>query len=116
MPVILATWEAEIRKIAVQSQPRQIVHKTLPLKYTTRNRAGGVAEVVEHLPSKCEALNSNPSTAKNKQTNKQKPTMRCHFTSLGWLYSERQKIHVGEDLWREWNCIYCEMQYKMQLF
>jgi hypothetical protein len=29
MPVILATQEAEIRRTAVQSQPRQIVHKTL---------------------------------------------------------------------------------------
>jgi hypothetical protein len=28
-PVILATQEAEIRRIMVQSQPRQIVHKTL---------------------------------------------------------------------------------------
>jgi hypothetical protein len=28
MPVILATQEAEIRRIIVQSQPRQIVHKT----------------------------------------------------------------------------------------
>jgi hypothetical protein len=27
--IILATWEAEIRSIAVQSQPRQIVHETL---------------------------------------------------------------------------------------
>jgi hypothetical protein len=26
MPVILATQEAEIRRIAIQSQPRQIVH------------------------------------------------------------------------------------------
>jgi hypothetical protein len=31
-PVILATQEAEIRKIAVQSQPRQIVHETLSFK------------------------------------------------------------------------------------
>jgi hypothetical protein len=29
MPVILATQEAEIRRIEVQSQPRQIVHQTL---------------------------------------------------------------------------------------
>jgi hypothetical protein len=28
-PVILATQEAEIRRIAVQNQPRKIVHKTL---------------------------------------------------------------------------------------
>jgi hypothetical protein len=32
MPVILATQEAEIKKIEVQSQPRQIVHKTLSRK------------------------------------------------------------------------------------
>jgi hypothetical protein len=31
-------------------------------------RAGGVAGVAEHLPSKCEALNSNPSIA-NKYIN-----------------------------------------------
>jgi hypothetical protein len=28
-PVILATWEAQIRRIEVQSLPRKIVHKTL---------------------------------------------------------------------------------------
>jgi hypothetical protein len=28
MPVILATWEAEIERMVVQGQPRQIVHKT----------------------------------------------------------------------------------------
>jgi hypothetical protein len=28
-PIILATWEAEIRRITVQSQPRQIVRETL---------------------------------------------------------------------------------------
>jgi hypothetical protein len=30
-------------------------------------RAGGVAKVVDHVPSKCEALSSIPSFAKNKQ-------------------------------------------------
>jgi hypothetical protein len=32
MPVILASREAEIRRIEVQSQPRQIVQETLSLK------------------------------------------------------------------------------------
>jgi hypothetical protein len=34
-PVIVATQEAEIRKIMVRSQPRQIVSKTLSQKYPT---------------------------------------------------------------------------------
>jgi hypothetical protein len=32
MPVVLAAQEAEIRKIAAQSQPGEIVHKTLSQK------------------------------------------------------------------------------------
>jgi hypothetical protein len=35
-PVILATQEAEIRRIVVPSQPGQIVHQTLSLKYPTQ--------------------------------------------------------------------------------
>jgi hypothetical protein len=35
-PVILATQEAEIKKIAVQSQPRQLVCKTLSQKHLTQ--------------------------------------------------------------------------------
>jgi hypothetical protein len=60
MPVILATQEAKIRRITVQSQPGKVVWKTLSQQYSTRKSAGGVAQVVEHLPSKCEALSSNP--------------------------------------------------------
>jgi hypothetical protein len=44
MPVILATQEAEIRRIAVRSQPRQIVHKTLSQKYLSQKRASRVAQ------------------------------------------------------------------------
>jgi hypothetical protein len=43
--VILATQEAEIRRITVQSQSGQKVHKTLPQKNPSqKNWAGGVAQ------------------------------------------------------------------------
>jgi hypothetical protein len=58
IPVILAIQEAEIGRIEVQSQPRQTVLKNLSQKYPTQKRTGGMAQVVEHLPSKHEALNS----------------------------------------------------------
>jgi hypothetical protein len=44
-PVMLATQEAEIRKISVQSQPRPKVHKTQSQKTLHKNRAGTVAQV-----------------------------------------------------------------------
>jgi hypothetical protein len=47
-PVILATHKAEMRRISV--------HKTLSQKYPTQKRPGRVAQLVEHLPSKHEAL------------------------------------------------------------
>jgi hypothetical protein len=37
-PVILATQEAEIRRIAVQSQPGQIVRETLSQKYPSQKK------------------------------------------------------------------------------
>jgi hypothetical protein len=44
MPVIIATQEAGIRRIAVLSKPGQIVRETLSWKTLhTKNRAGGVA-------------------------------------------------------------------------
>jgi hypothetical protein len=44
-------------------------------------RAGGMAQVIEHLPSKCEDLNSNPSTAKNKKR-KEKGYLLQYFGKL----------------------------------
>jgi hypothetical protein len=47
--IILATWEAEIRRIVVQNQHRQIVHETLSQKNPTQNRTGEVVQVIELL-------------------------------------------------------------------
>jgi hypothetical protein len=41
MPVILITWEAEIRRMAVQDQPRKIVCKTPSPKYPEQNGLEG---------------------------------------------------------------------------
>jgi hypothetical protein len=41
MPVILATQEAEIRRIVVQSQPRQIVCENLSQKTLHKRRKNG---------------------------------------------------------------------------
>jgi hypothetical protein len=38
MPIILATQEAQIRRISVQSQPGQIVHENLSSKYPSLKR------------------------------------------------------------------------------
>jgi hypothetical protein len=44
MPVILATQEAEIRRITVPSQPGQIVCETLSRKNPSQKRVGVVAQ------------------------------------------------------------------------
>jgi hypothetical protein len=49
-----------------QSQPGQMVCKTIFQKYPTQEMAGQVAQVGVWLPSKHETLNSNPSTTKIK--------------------------------------------------
>jgi hypothetical protein len=41
MPIVLATQEAEIRRIMVRGQPRQIVLKTLSQKKKTHHKRGG---------------------------------------------------------------------------
>jgi hypothetical protein len=61
--VTLVTQEAKIR---FEANPRQIVQETLFREYTTQKRARIVAQAVQCLPSKAEALSSNSSTTKNK--------------------------------------------------
>jgi hypothetical protein len=62
MPIILATQEAEIRRITVRSQAGQIACEILSRKNPSQKRAGGMPQVIEHLPTKGEALSSDPST------------------------------------------------------
>jgi dihydroxyacid dehydratase/phosphogluconate dehydratase len=50
-----------MRRITVQGK---IVPETHLKNTQHKKRAGGVAQVVGHLPKKLEALHSNPSTAK----------------------------------------------------
>jgi hypothetical protein len=54
-PVILATQETEIRRIKVQSQPREIVQESLSPKNPSQKRADGVAQGVssEFKPQYC---------------------------------------------------------------
>jgi hypothetical protein len=76
MLVILATQEAEFRKITIRSQHGPVRAIQSQKHPTQKNRAGGVAQVVVHLPSKCEAPSSNPRTAKKKKKKKKKEIER----------------------------------------
>jgi hypothetical protein len=67
-PVILASWEAEIGRIVVRDQYRQIVRWDSPISKTTKAKwTGGVANAVEHLLWACEALRSNPDPTGKKR-------------------------------------------------
>jgi hypothetical protein len=60
-------WEAQNRRIIVYTGLGK--DETLLKKNQRDNkegRAGGVAQAVEHLPSKLEALSSNPVSPQNK--------------------------------------------------
>jgi hypothetical protein len=67
MPVILATWEAEIWRISIWGQPFEENSLRDPVSKITRAKeTGGVAHVVEHLLCKHEVLSSNPTKNQNK--------------------------------------------------
>jgi hypothetical protein len=89
MPVILDTQEAEIRRVAVWSQPGQTVHGTLYQKYPTQKRASEVIEGVECLPSKCEVLSSNPEQPK-------KNPIECPQNHLIKLFA---KLYARKKIW-----------------
>jgi hypothetical protein len=56
-------WETESRRITVQGQPRQIVHKAPISKITRVKWIRGVAQEAEHLLCKHKALSSNSTPA-----------------------------------------------------
>jgi hypothetical protein len=70
MTVILETQEAEMRWFIFGDQSRYNVYTTISWQFTTQTRTGRVAEVVECLPRKGEALNSHPCTPNEKEINK----------------------------------------------
>jgi hypothetical protein len=76
--IILATQEAEIRRIVVRSQPGQIVCETLSRKKLSRKRAGGVAQGVnpEFKPQYCK----KPKT---------KPVRQTEMFTLSFFYNEK---------------------------
>jgi hypothetical protein len=67
MPVILAPQEAEIRRIMVGSQPRQIIRETLSQKTPTQKRGGGVVQGVgpEFKPQYCKKKKKDAQGCEN---------------------------------------------------
>jgi hypothetical protein len=97
MPVILLTWEAEIGRIKIQGQQRQIV-LVMPISKITRAKwTGGVTQAVEHLLCQHEALNSNPSPTKNNhKTTLISPLMEGHYNHSKemWKFNEKRYFEV----------------------
>jgi hypothetical protein len=65
MLAILATREAEIRRISVRSQPGQIALEILPRKYPSQKRTGGVAQMEEALSSNSSTTYISPTMEEN---------------------------------------------------
>jgi hypothetical protein len=63
MVAMPATLEAQVGGLQSEISPSQ-KNKTLTENNLRQKEAGGTAQVVEHLPSKCNALNSNSRTNK----------------------------------------------------
>jgi hypothetical protein len=55
------------RRITVQAHPDKTAR---PYQKNKQNRAGGMAQVIEHLPNKHKIMNSNPSIVKKTEQNK----------------------------------------------
>jgi hypothetical protein len=92
MPVILATQEAEIRRIAVQRQPWANSSRDPISKIPNTKQCWRMGQVVEHLPSKREALSSNFTTEDKKKKvslgeKRERKGKKTQFREvLSWFY------------------------------
>jgi hypothetical protein len=89
MHVFLATWEAEIRSIEVKGQPGQKLCATPSPKLTTEKWNGGVAQVVELLFCKHEALSSISSAIKKNKIKYDK-SKTIHDNNIQQIWHTRE--------------------------
>jgi hypothetical protein len=92
MPIIPATQEANIRRMTIQSQPRQTVGKTLFLKNPSQKG------LVEWL--KVKVLGSSPSTA-NKKKKLMNTECLCevfHNVELSSFKKKKKKVIGGPNM------------------
>jgi hypothetical protein len=82
-----STWEAEIRRITVQSQPGQIVCKTLSQKTHHNKRAGRVAQSIapEFKPLYCK------KKKKKLKNGWGSISVVKHFSSMHWRKKKYKK-------------------------
>jgi hypothetical protein len=75
----------------------QIALKTPSQKTHHKKKAGGVAQVAENLPSKCETLCSNPSATKKKRRRKRSWSKCNKNVSKGDI--ELEQLGPAESNW-----------------
>jgi hypothetical protein len=104
MPIILATWEAEIGRIMVPDQLRQVFLETPISKIIRTKWTESVAQGVERLLCKCEPLSSNFSPTKKKKKKKkyrnnrnpyQRESASPAYPAQSTLYLEDAKLELG---------------------
>jgi hypothetical protein len=66
-PVILATWEAEIRRVTVQDQPGVNILRDSISKITRAKWTGYTVQEIEYLLYKCKPLNSKAQSYQRKK-------------------------------------------------
>jgi hypothetical protein len=112
-PVILATQEAEIRKIEIWSQPRKIVYETPSQKKKFTKNTGGAQSTGPYLkPQYCKTKNVdiclilhwrlfeiNNSNKINYQSFSNTSTIQIKYTSIYENYKYRISIIQGQTLY-----------------